>query len=362
MVLKYVTTLQFAESLGFVREVPSWDISSTPTDEAVDTGDNSKTIFYLDQKNVIANTYTLYANASAMTETTHYTLELSTGKITLTSQGVTLLSTNNLTAKYKYFGNGMSDSYLNDILNRVETEIDNKINSTFTDGSVTNPSYPLITEYQPSFGPHLDNINLEKKPLKDISSTLNGAHNSSITTISLESGTGNNYPTSGNIIIGSEVINYTGISTDDLTGCTRGYLGTTAVAHSNGDEVHSTILFRSNTDEGTSVSWVVQPWNTSMYANSDGLIYRYDDADPTPLSKQGVANRIKIIYYYGYDTIPKDITRLAILLTKEILISDTIGKALISGRDEFKPAMINVDKQEVNNIIDNYIIMSMGNT
>ena len=364
MVLKYATTLQLGQIIGIIKDVPSWDIGSdTNPNEAVGTGDNSATQYFLDQKNIIASSYTLYANAVAMTEGSagDYTIDKDTGEITLTSAGVSTLSTNDLTAKYKYFDSGMSDSYINTVLNRSEIQVDDKINSTFTDGTGTNPAYPSQTEIQPSEGFFQDRIITKLKPLKDIETTLDGAHNDSITTISLASGSGKDYPTSGTIIIGSEAITYTGISTDNLTGCTRGALETTAAAHVDGDSVHSTILFRSNTVEGTAVSWTVQPWQSSMYANEDGLIYKFRNEDPDPLNRSGVAERIKIIYFYGYDTIPLDITRLTLLYAKQALAKDNVTSSMIKGRNEFKPEMMNVDNAEMEGIINSYIILSMGN-
>ena len=362
MAIKYATTLQLGLILGIIKDVPSWDIAGTPTNEAVGTGNDSNTQFFLDQKNIIASSYTLYANAVAMTETTDYTLDKDTGEITLTAAGVTKLTTNDLTAKYKYFDSGMSDSYLTSVLERADKKVDNELNSIFTDGTSTNPTYPLETEIQPSEGFFMDRIITSKKPLKDIETTLNGAHTDSITTISLASGTGSNYPSSGTIIVNSEAISYTGVSTDDLTGCTRGALGTTAAAHSDGDAVHSTILFRSDTIEGTAVTFTIQPWDTLMYATSEGLFYKFKDADPDPLTRRGIANRVKIIYYYGHDTIPVDITRLSLLLAKRMLIQDNIGKSMIAGRDGFKPEMLNADMSEIQSIKNNYMVLSMGNT
>jgi hypothetical protein len=65
-----------------------------------------------------------------------------------------------------------------------------------------------------------------------VASTLNGAINSSATTITLTSGT--SFTTSGTIVIDGESITYSGKSTNDLTGCVRGANGTTAAAHSSG--------------------------------------------------------------------------------------------------------------------------------
>jgi hypothetical protein len=192
---------------------------------------------------------------------------------------------------------------------------------------------------------------------------LNGDITSTAATINLSSAQGGEqFPTAGYIIIGSEIITYIGISTDTLTGCTRGVLGTTATAHSNGDSVHSTIVMRSDTTEGTEVDWEVQPWQTSMFATKDGLIYEFEDASPNQLTKEGVAERIKIIYLYGYDVVPGDITRLTLLFAKRALIQDNIGKSMIAGRNEFRPEMLNADESEIQKITNSYVVLPMGNT
>ncbi len=361
--LKYATPFMFGQALGIIKDIPSWDVAATPTNEAVGTGDNSATQFFLDQKSVVSDSYILYADGAAMTETTHYDIDTDTGEITLTAAGVTLLSTNDLTAKYSYYSNGMEDSYVQAVLSRAEAEVDKTLNTTFTDGTQTNPAYPVETEIQPSEGLWQRGIITKLKPLKDVVSALDGAITDSDTTISLDSAQGGEqFPTSGYIIIGSEVITYTGVSSDDLTGCSRGVLGTTAAAHSNEDAVHSTIVFRSDTIEGTAASWTIQPWQTHIYANETGLIYKFKDASPDPLSRTGVGERIKIIYYYGNDTVPADITRLTIILAKRMLVQDNVSKAMIAGRNEFRPEMFNADEEEIRKIVSGHVINPMGNT
>ena len=70
-----------------------------------------------------------------------------------------------------------------------------------------------------------------------LTTTLNGAINSSTTTIVLTSVV--NFPSTGtnHILIGTEEISYTGISGNTLTGVTRGARGTTAASHSDGATV-----------------------------------------------------------------------------------------------------------------------------
>jgi hypothetical protein len=68
-----------------------------------------------------------------------------------------------------------------------------------------------------------------------ISTTLSAGINATVTTIGVASVTG--LPTSGIIIIGTEQITYSGISSLNLTGCVRGVNGSTAATHSSGDTV-----------------------------------------------------------------------------------------------------------------------------
>jgi len=65
-----------------------------------------------------------------------------------------------------------------------------------------------------------------------VSTTLNGSHSSSVTTLTLVSTTG--LDTSGTVHIASEQVTYTAISGNDITGCTRGANSTTAATHSSG--------------------------------------------------------------------------------------------------------------------------------
>ena len=75
-----------------------------------------------------------------------------------------------------------------------------------------------------------------------VSTTLDGGINSSVTSITVAdasqfSSSGTNFA-----IIGSEEVSYTGISSNTLTGVTRGVAGTTAASHSDG----ATITFSTN--------------------------------------------------------------------------------------------------------------------
>ena len=65
--------------------------------------------------------------------------------------------------------------------------------------------------------------------------TLASSITNSATSIALTSASG--FASSGTVLIDSELITYSGVSTNTLTGCTRGTSGTTAAAHSSGATV-----------------------------------------------------------------------------------------------------------------------------
>jgi len=375
--LYYATPLQLAAILGIKSDVPSWKDSTTPTatKEEVGTGDGSNTEFYLDKKNVIPDTCTLYygsdqTTTDQLTETTHYTLAKDTGKITLTSAGVTLVSTNKIFAVYSYFLKDLRSSMIVDALLRAEKEVDNTLNTTFRDGTETNPSFIGNTEIHESQGRFNRRYQLHKRPLIDITSSLDGDITSSDVSLDVASGDGASFPSTGTILIGSEIITYTGVSTDTLTGLTRGVGGSTAAAHSDGDAIHTTCVESSSTPQGNTVTWKSLAWGTEFYADSDLSVIHINDvtiiagtyADNAVYPAAGVANRLRVRYLSGWDSVPVDITRLTLIFAKRMLIRDNLSRSLIFGRDEFNPNLYNADKEEIDRIVGTYREIPMANT
>ena len=76
-----------------------------------------------------------------------------------------------------------------------------------------------------------------------LANTLSSGINASVTTIPLTDAS--SFPTSGTILVDNELITYTGKSSNDLTGGTRGASGTTAATHSSGATVKLAV---GNTD------------------------------------------------------------------------------------------------------------------
>ena len=96
--------------------------------------------------------------------------------------------------------------------------------------------------------------------------TLNGGINSSATSITLTSAAG--FISAGTIVVDTESITYSGISTNTLTGCVRGANGTTAAAHSTGatvTQVTSTFTGWGVAASNGGVGQQLRLWSQSNY-------------------------------------------------------------------------------------------------
>jgi len=108
-----------------------------------------------------------------------------------------------------------------------------------------------------------DYITLTSVTVPGQATTLNGDINDSVTTITLTSSTG--FSAAGTVRIGDELITYTGKSSNDLTGCTRGTNSTTAAAHSSGTAVREATVTRYNTTDFTSLTFEVLSTATNSF-------------------------------------------------------------------------------------------------
>jgi hypothetical protein len=162
--------------------------------------------------------------------------------------------------------------------------------ATFTSTSSSNivtvnkTSHPLdVGEY----------ITLSSVTVPGQTTTLNGAITDSDTTITLTSASG--FSAAGTVRIGNELITYTGISTNDLTGCTRGTNSTTAVAHVDTTAVREATVTRYNTTDFTTntfeiltiatnsftIQMTTTETGTGMTAAGGATINPYEEIGPT---------------------------------------------------------------------------------
>jgi hypothetical protein len=101
-----------------------------------------------------------------------------------------------------------------------------------TGGSMTCKMYEVVGPQEQTYGYGWGVGNWGGTVDSATTTTVNEALDATETTITLTSAAA--FPTAGTIQVDSELITYTGKSSNDLTGCTRGALGTTAATHDNG--------------------------------------------------------------------------------------------------------------------------------
>jgi len=131
-----------------------------------------------------------------------------------------------------------------------------------------------------------------------VSTTLSAGINATVTTIPLTSVTG--FPTSGNIIIGTEDITYTGISSLSLTGCVRGVNGTTAATHNNGDAVAQSPRGMTDIQEANfrnSSTNVDTPLNRISRSQYQAFSNKTDSGLPTQYWVQRFIDKVTVTLY-----------------------------------------------------------------
>ena len=134
------------------------------------------------------------------------------------------------------------------------------------------------------------------------STTLNGSHSSTVTTLTLTSTTG--FDASGTIYLGGEQVTYSAISGNDLTGCTRGANSTTAALHA--DDV-----FVAQFDNGGI------PRNIVRTPDNNYLLYPFPDKEYT--------------LTFDYYTFPDDLSAHGDITT----IPDRFAPVVIDGATAF---------------------------
>ena len=135
-----------------------------------------------------------------------------------------------------------------------------------------------------------------------VTTTLNGSHSSSVTTLTLTSTTG--FDATGKVYIESEIITYTGILGNDLTGCTRGAESTTAAAHASGVQV-------AQFDSGSA------PINVVRTLDNNYLLYPYPEKE--------------YILKYDFFTFPSDLSAHGDTTT----IPDRFAPVIVDGAVSF---------------------------
>jgi hypothetical protein len=133
----------------------------------------------------------------------------------------------------------------------------------------------------------------------DFSTTLSQAATNTDTTLHVVTTSG--FSAAGALIIGAEIITYTGITSTTFTGCTRGAAGSSNVSHSIGEAVNgaqtavannSTLLQLNSTDLSNGVTL-----NTSSQEVSVGIAGTYNFAFSAQFNNSATGQSLAVIWF-----------------------------------------------------------------
>jgi len=151
-------------------------------DENVGTGNNSEKDFDLDKDNVITGTLTLSHSSSGdqndfteLTETTHYTVDLPSGRIRLTSDGVSEVGTDTIYASYYYLAK-LSEEQVSQFISVAEKRLEALTgmvwsSTTFIEyfDGVSRCYYPKTDRPFQWRRPEYDYVSLDHWPVRSVS-------------------------------------------------------------------------------------------------------------------------------------------------------------------------------------------------
>jgi len=340
------------------------------TRDNLGTGDGSNDTFWFSKLGVLAGTYTLSYGASEtslteLTETTHYTVDLDTSKITLTSAGVTALSTNNLYAAYKYNTQEILNSEMIKALNAAEDKVNKVTEQLFAEFSDDNPGYRKITNEirQGQYNPYDKVFDFYFNPILDFGTTVDGDYTTGATTIDLTSASG--LPNSGTLYIGGNKVTYSNKSTNTLT------IPSTTPSISDGATVRAEVIELSMEPESNTPSYTVLDPDTEykidfmqgrvkILANAYwGEVEAEDRLYPSDYI-------IRSSYMSAWreegsnPTIPDEIQEIVNMIASKKFVQRMVKKAHITGMNDFNPSALNSGDDEIKRILEYYKPLNIG--
>ena len=170
------------------------------------------------------------------------------------------------------------------------------------------------------------------------SNTVNGTLTDAATTVTVASTTG--FSVTGTVMIGTEQITYTGLTTTTFTGCTRGANSTTPAAHSDTDPVSQTwtvidsgrtgalkYTFRRINFSGTEILAFADGANNASYWNGTSVT----DVNGTnaPVDPHYISVFKNTGFYAGMSSNPQEIIFTAPLSLDDFSVANGAGSFVI---------------------------------
>lgn len=369
MAAKYTTVRGFWEYLGYNETVLDFAVGKTPERETVALANVVAGDYYLAHPAVNGDTLKLYAGSTLLTETTHYTFDSDTSKVTITSSGSTALSGEDLTAEYEHCRLGRDLTYNQSVslLERAEKQLDRSCNTVFADYTANDPGYVKIIE-EPLRGGGYNYVHykLKSAPIVKLSTTLSSSYTTGGTTISLTDATG--FPSSGTIYIGGNKVSYTAKSSNDIT------VPATTPSIDNGAVVRGEVIEISTAASGTNPSYTVLTPDTDYEINyNTGEVQLQRDAylddigiDNIDKPAYGVMDRFRGTYMSAWHEldqnpeIPVEIVETVYAIASMMLMRRTIYKANTGQRDNFSPGVLDGLREDIDSSIEKYRVNISG--
>ncbi len=368
MTAVYATPLELCRFLNIEQTIPDRKATGAARGrENVGTGNGSNTTFWLDKAFIIDNSYTFYAghqgtNGTALIDVTDYNLDKDNGEFILTPAGVTSVGTGNVSAVYSYNDLEITNTQLQESLDRAERDIDKKTNNHFAVGTDATPNYTQVTnEKHSGKGKYDRGYFLFNRPIPDVSTTVGTAVAVGDTEVEVKSTDG--FLSEGTFGIETDKISYTSKSPNQFKGCT----GTSAV-HAVDQVVHPYVIEISNSSSGTEPSFTILnrdsdydiDFNSGMVwlMSLDHSLVDYAFTYPPNL----LPNRFRATYIWGESTIPYDIKRCCLMIAAKDLMHTTGRRTGLHGMSLPEIPALNLDETWINSTLESYKNRKHSNT
>lgn len=370
MTLKYSSVKGFWEFMGLNNSVLDYLPDTEPQREVITTLPTANA-FQLKHMSFNPDTLILYKGETntALTVTTHYTVDVARASITLTSAGVTFLSTESLTAYYEFCElekQALNYTETAKLLARSESWVESTTNTVFANQTDAEPNYEHIIDEKLSGQGYVDNTyTLSHYPLIKLETTVATSFSTGTSSLVLSDATG--FPASGTIYVGGNKVTYSAKSTNTLT------VPTSTPSIDSGAIVRGEVIEVSTDGAGFSPSFVVlRPdadysvdYNTGdiTIMSSDLTSYfRLDSSRPV----EGVDNRVRTTYLTAWHLpnkkaeVPVELEEIVYLKAGLLLLNRTMLKANVNLRENFNASNFNITEQELMTMLDPYRISFIG--
>lgn len=362
MVLRYTTVGGFWKKYGLNESVLDFQAGSTPARETVASATVSAGDYYLDQLGVNEDTLSLYAGSTQLTITTHYTFDSEKSKVTITSDGATALSGQDLTAEYDYNSLGKDLTYDESvlILEAAEAELERKAMQRFS--NTTTIQYRQVSDEEVVFVADKlrlkKSINTKYNPLVYVETTVNGAYTTGGVEITLSDAS--LFPSSGTVTIGENKVTYSAKAGNVLT------VPSSTSSISDGAAVSSTVVEVSLENEGNTLVWSVLEANKDYDVDPVSGYIRilnnafFNEVSVSDLNIYPDNIKTRISYWNAWHEpganpeIPSDVIECVYLIAARNLRRNTVFKSHINQRDNFAPTTSTESMEFIKYVIDEY--------